>query len=126
MLLLAGATGQATSVSPELGAEPVAFQPFSNPAASFNPRTNQVSLLDPSLLQRPAIVTTGQNGLATVCAANCASTTPTNVSIPGAIAVEPANNLVLTVNSGSGTITRLKLGTIKSVHIESVETPATT
>ncbi len=124
MTLFSGATGQVTTGSPELGAETVAFQPFSNTAVSFNPRTNQVSLLDPSLLQRPAIVTTGQNGLATVCAANCASTTPTNVTIPGAIVVDPVNNMVLTVNSGSGTITGFKLGTIKAVHIESVETPA--
>ncbi len=124
MTVFSEATGQVTTGSPELGAETVAFQPFSNTAVSFNPRTNEVSLLDPSLLQRPAIVTTGQNGLATVCAANCASTTPTNVTIPGAIAVDPVNNLVLTVNSGSSAITGFKLGTIKAVHIESVQTPA--
>jgi DNA-binding beta-propeller fold protein YncE len=75
-------------------------------------------------LQRPAIVTTGQSGLATVCAANCSATTPANVTIPGAIAVDAGINLVLTLNSGSGTITGFKLGTIKPVHIESVQTPA--
>jgi len=124
MNLFSETTGQATTGAPELGAETVAFQPFSNTAVSFNPKTNEVSLLDPSLLQRPAIVTTGQNGLATVCAANCASTTPTNVSIPGAITVDSVSNLVLTVNSGSGTVTGFKLGTIKPVHIERVQTPA--
>jgi DNA-binding beta-propeller fold protein YncE len=124
MSLFSEATGQASSGAPELGAETVAFQPFSNTAVSFNPKTNEVSLLDPSLLQRPAIVTTGQSGLATVCAANCSGTTPTNVTIPGAIAVDSANNLVLTLNSGSGNITGFKLGTLKSVHIESVQTPA--
>src|SRR5260370_22290867 len=117
-------TGQDTTGAPELGAETVAFQPFSNTAVSFNPKTNEVSQLDPSLLPRPAIVNTGQNGLATVCAANCASTTPTNVSIPGAITVDSVSNLVLTVNSGSGTVTGFKLGTIKPVHIERVQTPA--
>src|SRR5256885_6042541 len=130
MSLFAEATGQVGTGAPELGAETVAFQPFSNTAVSFNPRTNEVSLLDPSLLQRPAIVTTDQTGLATACPANpappspCTFTSPTNVTIPGAIAVDSANNLVLTVNSGSGTITGFKLGTIKPVHIERVETPA--
>jgi len=125
MSLFSEATGQVSSGGPELGADTVAFQPFSNTAVSFNPKTNEVSLLDPSLLQRPAIVTTGQNGLATVCATNCTPpATPTNITIPGAIAVDSANNLVLTVNSGSGTITAFKLGSLKSVHIESVQTPA--
>ena len=124
MSLFAEATGQVGTGAPELGAETVAFQPFSNTAVSFNPRTNEVSLLDPSLLQRPAIVTTGQTGLATVCVANCTPpATPTNVTIPGAIAVASANNLVLTVNSGSGTITGFQLGTIRPIHIETVETP---
>src|SRR6266705_2495918 len=125
MALFSEETGQVSTGSPELGAADVAFQPFSNTAVSFNPRTNEVSLLDPSLLQRPAIVTTGQTGLATVCVANCTPpATPTNVTIPGAIAVDSANNLVLTVNSGSGTITGFQLGTIRPIHIESVETPA--
>ena len=130
MSLFSEATGQVRTGSPELGAETVAFQPFSNTAVSFNPKTNEVSLLDPSLLQRPAIVATGQIGLATGCPANpappspCTFTSPTNVTIPGAVAVDSTNNLVLTLNSGSGTITGFKLGTIKPVHIERVETPA--
>jgi DNA-binding beta-propeller fold protein YncE len=131
MTLFAESTGQVSTGAPELGATTVAFQPFSNTAISFNPKTNEVSLLDPSLSQRPAIVTTGQNGLATGCATNppppappCTFTAPTDVTIPGAVAVDSINNLVLTVNSGSGTITGFKLGTIKPVHIESVQTPA--
>src|SRR5216683_4661368 len=131
MTLFSETTGQVSTGAPELGAETVAFQPFSNTAVSFNPKTNEVSLLDPSLLQRPAIVTTGQIGLATGCPTNppppappCTFTSPTNITIPGAVAVDSVNNLVLTLNSGSGTITGFKLGTIKSVHIESVQTPA--
>jgi DNA-binding beta-propeller fold protein YncE len=132
MALFSESTGQVSTGAPELGAETVAFQPFSNTAVSFNPKTNEVSLLDPSLLQRPAIVTTGQNGLATGCPTNppppsppCTFASPTNVTnitIPGAIAVDSVNNLVLTLNSGSGTITGFKLGTIKSVHIQTVQT----
>jgi len=129
MSLFAEETGPATTGAPELGAAEVAFQPFSNTAVSFNPKTNEVSLLDPTLSQRPAIVTTGQNGLACFTAAgaplSCTSTNPApSVTILGALAVDPVSNLVLTLNTGSGTLTGFKLGNIKTVHIENVQTPA--
>ncbi len=129
MSLFSEETGQVSMGAPELGAAEVAFQPFSNTAVSFNPKTNEVSLLDPSLSQRPAIVTTGQNGLACFTGAgvliSCTSTNPVpTLTIFGAIAVDPISNLVLTLNSGSGTLTGFRLGTIKSVHIERVLTPA--
>ncbi len=129
MSLFSEQTGPASTGLPELGAAEVAFQPFTNTAISFNPKTNEVSLIDPSIAERPAIVTTGQNGLACFTAAgasvSCASTSPApSVTIYGAIAVEPVSNLVLTLNSGSGTLTGFKLGTIKPVHIERVLTPA--
>jgi len=131
MSLFAEETGPATTGAPELGAAQVAFQPFSNTAVSFNPKTNEVSLLDPSLSQRPAIVTTGQNGLTTVCftgsgtLVSCTSTpAPTSVTVLGAVAVEPVSNLVLTLSSGSGTLTGFRLGNIKTVHIERVQTSA--
>jgi DNA-binding beta-propeller fold protein YncE len=128
MSFFAEETGAVSTGSPELGAADVAFQPFSNTAVSFNPKTNEVSLLDPSLFQRPAIVTTGQNGLACLTASgalvSCTSTNPApTITIPGAIAVDSVNNLVLTANSGSGTLTGFKLGKIKAVHIERVATP---
>src|SRR5713226_3479229 len=129
MSLFSEETGPATTGAPEIGAAEVAFQPFTNTAVSFNPKTNEVSLIDPSISERPAIVTTGQNGLACFTAAgvslSCTSTNPTpSVTIFGAISVEPVNNLVLTLNSGSGTLTGFRLGTIKPVHIERVLTPA--
>jgi DNA-binding beta-propeller fold protein YncE len=132
MTLFSEETGPVSTGSPELGAADVAFQPFSNTVVSFNPKTNEVSLLDPSLSQRPAIVTTGQNGLTTLCftgsgvLATCdpaANPPQTTVTIPGAIAVDAVNNLALTLNSGSGTLTGFKLGKIKGVHIERVATP---
>src|SRR5437667_398441 len=49
MTVFIGATGSVSIGAPELGADTTAFQPFSNTAVSFNPRTNEVSLLDPSL-----------------------------------------------------------------------------
>jgi DNA-binding beta-propeller fold protein YncE len=135
MSLFSEETGSVSSGSSELGAAEVAFQPFTNTAVSFNPKTNEVSLLDPSLSQRPAIVTTGtgQTGLSTLCftgsgvLVSCTPSTtppPTSVTILGAIAVDPVSNLVLTLNSGSGTLTGFRLGNIKPVHIERVLTPA--
>ncbi|HEX7695874.1 MAG TPA: hypothetical protein VF394_00710, partial [Candidatus Acidoferrum sp.] len=129
MSLFSEETGPASIGVPELGAAEVAFQPFTNTAVSFNPKTNEVSLLDPSLSQRPAIVTTGQNGLACFTGAgvlvSCTSTNPVpTLTIFGAIAVDPISNLVLTLNSGSGTLTGFTLGNIKPVHIEGVLTPA--
>src|SRR6266481_6211883 len=126
MTVFAGAAGQVSSGSPELGATNVAFQPFTNTAVSFNPALNQVSLLDPTALQRLAIIDTNQSAAASVCAANCGSTTPppTNVSLTGAIGVDSVHNLAFAVNSGSGNISVFKLGTIKPVHIQQVLTPA--
>jgi DNA-binding beta-propeller fold protein YncE len=124
MSLFAGATGQVSTGSPELGATNVAFQPFTNTAVSFNALRNEVSLLDPTALQRLQIIPTGQTGDATVCAANCTAATPTNVSLAGAVAVDGIHNLALVANSGSSNITVIKLGTIKAVHIERVLTPA--
>jgi DNA-binding beta-propeller fold protein YncE len=124
MSLFAGATGQVSTGSPELGATNVAFQPFTNTAVSFNALRNEVSLLDPTALQRLQIISTGQTGDATICAANCAGTTPTNVSLAGAVAVDDIHNLALVANSGSSNISVIKLGTIKAVHIERVLTPA--
>jgi DNA-binding beta-propeller fold protein YncE len=126
MTVFAGATGQVSSGSPELGATNVAFQPFTNTAVSLNPALNQVSLLDPTALQRLAIISTGQNATASVCAANCGSTTPppANVSLTGALGMDSVHNLAFAVNSGSNNISVLKLGTIKPVHIQQVLTPA--
>src|SRR6266404_912510 len=126
MTVFAGATGQVGSGAPELGATNVAFQPFTNTAVSFNPVLNQVSLLDPTALQRLAIISTGWTAASSVCAANCGSTTPppTNVSLTGAIGVDSVHNLAFAVNSGSGNISVFKLGTIKPVHIQQVLTPA--
>ncbi len=126
MTVFAGAVGQVSSGSPELGATNVAFQPFTNTAVSFNPLRNEVSLLDPTALQRLAIVATHSTASASVCAANCGSTTPqpTNVTLAGALAVDSVHNLAFAVNSGSSNISVFKLGTIKPVHIQQVLTPA--
>jgi len=126
MTVFAGAVGLVSSGSPELGATNVAFQPFTNTALSQNPLRNEVSLLDPTALQRLAIISTGQTAAGSVCAANCGSTTPppTNVTLAGALAVDSVHNLAFAVNSGSNNISIFKLGVIKPVHIQQVLTPA--
>ena len=48
----------------------MSFQPFTNTAVAFNPALNEVSMIDPVLLQRDAIVHTGQNGLKTISFTN--------------------------------------------------------
>lgn len=114
---------------PELGTTAVAFQPFTNTVVSLNSSLNQLSLLDPSADQRVTIVQTGQMAASSICfpASSCATTPPgagaITVNLNGAIAVDPLLNLALAVNSGSGNITPLYLGTIKPLQIESVSTP---
>jgi hypothetical protein len=125
MTLFKGATGAVNSGAPELGATTVAFQPFTNTAVSFNSNSqfNQVSLIDPSALQRLAIIPTTQTGTGTASFTPSGSTTALTVTIPGALAVDSIDNLAMAVNSGSSTISLIQLGkTIKSIHIESVQT----
>lgn len=118
--------------SPEVGVSAVAFQPFTNTVAALRYDTtysaaklynNQISLLDPASNDRVTIVETGQMTGATTSFTPAGSTTPLTINLDGAIAVDPIHNLALAVNSGSGTITPLYLGTIQPLQIESVSTP---
>ena len=119
--------------SPEVGVSAVAFQPFTNTVVALRYDTtysaakiynNQISLLDPSSNKRVTIVETGQLAGATTSFTPTGSTTPLTINLDGALAVDPVHNLALAVNSGSGTITPLYLGTIQPLQIESVSTPA--
>lgn len=122
LTLYAGATGVVTSGPPEIGATNVAYQPFTNTAVSFNPQTNQVSLLDPVRFERLAIVPTSGTGVKNLTfSSGGASAT---LKLAGALAVDPVKNLALAVNSGSNNISVFKLSQfIKPVHIEQVVTP---
>jgi DNA-binding beta-propeller fold protein YncE len=108
--------------APEVGATWTAVQPFTNVAVSFNPGRNEVSFIDPSKPQRLALSTgTGQTGCAP---ASC----PTG-AVTGALAVDPATNLALVVNSGSNSLVAISIGDtatvkIKPVHISQVIVPA--
>jgi DNA-binding beta-propeller fold protein YncE len=122
MTVFVGATGTGTG-SPELGAATVAFQPFTNTALSFNSKRNEVSLLDPSLLQRSKIISTGQTAEALASFTPDKATSAITANLPGALAVDSINNLALAVNSGSDSISVFKLGAIKSLHIDRVIAP---
>jgi DNA-binding beta-propeller fold protein YncE len=76
-------------------------------------------------LQRLAIVSTGpgQNGTGTASFTPSGSTTAITLSIPGALAVDSANNLALAVNSGSNNISVFQLGkSVKTIQIERILT----
>jgi DNA-binding beta-propeller fold protein YncE len=125
MTLFAGTTGVPTAgLPPESGGADVAFQPFTNTAVSFNPALNQVSLLDPTLLQRDAIVSTGagQNGLKSFSFTNSGANIVLKLS--GALIVDASTNTALVANSGSDNLSYFKLSTtFKPVNIEQVITP---
>jgi DNA-binding beta-propeller fold protein YncE len=112
-----------TGLPPESGVADVSFQPFTNTAVAFNPQLNEVSMLDPVLLQRDAIVKTGQNGLKTITLTN--SGVSVTLKLSGALQVDPATNTALVANSGSDNLTFFTLSTsFKAVNIEQVLTPA--
>ncbi len=126
MTLFVGATGTGTG-SPEIGGSTVAFQPFTNTALSFNSKRNEISLLDPSLLQRIKFVSTSQTAQATASFTPSGSTTAITVNLPGALAVDSINNVAMAVNSGSDNISVFQLGQpgkIKTLNIERVDTPS--
>ena len=110
-------------IPPESGVADVAFQPFTNTAVAFNPTLNEVSLLDPVLLQRLAIVHTLGTGLKMLTVTSGGASVPLKLS--GALAVDPSSNFVLVANSGSDNLSFFHLSQfIKPVHIEQVITPA--
>jgi DNA-binding beta-propeller fold protein YncE len=111
-----------TGLPAESGVADVAFQPFTNTAVSFNPVLGEVSMIDPVLLQRDAIVKTGQNGLKTISFTN--SGVAVSLKLTGALQVDPNTNTVLVANSGSDNLTYFILSTsFKAVNIEQVVTP---
>jgi DNA-binding beta-propeller fold protein YncE len=123
MTLFAETTGvPGAGLPPESGIADVSFQPFTNTAVSFNPALNEVSMIDPVLLQRDAIVHTGQNGLKTVSFTS--SGVSVSLKLSGALHVDPNTNIAFVANSGSDNLSYFKLSTsFKTVNIEQVITP---
>jgi DNA-binding beta-propeller fold protein YncE len=116
-------TGVPTSgLAPESGVADVSFQPFTNTAVVFNPQLSEVSMIDPVLLQRDAIVKTNQNGLKTISFTN--SSVSVSLKLSGALQVDSSTNTALVANSGSDNLSVLQLSTtFKTVNIEQVITP---
>ena len=122
--LFAGTTGTPTTgVPPESGGADVAFQPFTNTALSFNPTLNEVSLLDPVLLVRLAIVKTLGTGKKTITFSSGGASV--DLKLFGALQVDPVSNIAIVANSGSDNLSFFHISQfIKPVHIEQVITPA--
>jgi DNA-binding beta-propeller fold protein YncE len=121
--LFSETTGVPTTGLPaESGVADVAFQSFTNTAVSFNPTLNEVSMIDPVLLQRDAIVKTGQNGIKTISFTN--SGVNIALKLYGALLVDSSTNIALVANSGSDNLSYLKLSTsFKPVNIAQLITP---
>jgi DNA-binding beta-propeller fold protein YncE len=103
---------------PETDTTHVAFQPYSNVLVSFNPVHNEVSFLNPdpgtSTVGRQFVKPTGQTGVGSAG----------GLTISGAVAVDPATNQALVVNSGSGNITLVQLSARKkNVQITRLQIP---
>ena len=112
-----------SNVPRESGVADVAFQPYTNTAVALNPNLNEISLLDPNLLQRAAIINTHGTALKTITFTNSGAST--TLKLNGAVLVDPNSNAALVANSGSDNLSFFHLSQfIKPVHIEQVITPA--
>ncbi len=136
-----------------LGTSSVAFQPYSNLLVSYNPQQNQVSISNPVTQRRyafacnssagcfanftnpqiPADQTTLLNqstlaGTGTACVSipvgmSCSANPPVMLNLFGGLAVDPATNQAFVVQSGSGTIQIVNLGSLKAAEITELQVP---
>jgi DNA-binding beta-propeller fold protein YncE len=110
------------------GTARVAWQPYTNSIVSYNPGAvstpvNQVSISDPVTQQRYAIVNLPQG---TVGAANIAvqNGTTNSLTLWGGVAVDANTNQAFVVQSGTGGIQIINLGTQKAAEITEVVVPS--
>jgi DNA-binding beta-propeller fold protein YncE len=135
----AGCTFYSTTCSgaPELlGTSSVAFQPYTNSLVSYNPQQNQLSVSNPVTQRRYAIVcvVTGNScPVPPALPADQTSTIGIPVSAPtttltlfGGIAADPATNQAFVVQSASGAIQIVNLGSVKAVQITELQVPTVT
>ena len=119
------------SGAPEVGVRSVAWDPFTNMLAAYNPGNvyNEISLINPGGLGASGIsaspyriiqaIQTGQTGTGSYTPAG--TTTP--VTVYGPMGYDPKTNLVLVANAGSNTLTYLDIDpttTFKKVSIQDV------
>lgn len=142
----ADCTGNTTTCSgaPELlGTSSVAFQPYTNLLVSYNPQLNQVSISNPTTLQRASFVCNVSSGCLTNWDASSlpnfqaqiklpgtgpsqVTFTPsggasTNLTLFGAVAVDPATNQAFVAMSGSNEIRIIPLAGALSTNMKPVE-----
>lgn len=103
-----------------LGTNSVAFQPFSNSLVSYNAAQNILSISDPVTAQRyacsncsPASFPLAGTGTFTLAGSNLA--------LAGGLAVDPATNQALVVQSGSSDIVLVDLGHTSSTKLKAVQ-----
>jgi DNA-binding beta-propeller fold protein YncE len=114
--------------APELpGSSSVAWQPYTNAIVSYNPGlpgtpVNQASISDPVTQKRYAII---DFGTATMGSASIHVQNGTSGSLTlwGGVAVDPSSNQAFIVQSGSGKIQVITLGSMKPVEITEVVVP---
>jgi DNA-binding beta-propeller fold protein YncE len=114
--------------APELpGSSSVAWQPYANGIVSYNPGlpgtpVNQASISDPVTQKRYAIIDfgTATTGSASIPVQNGTSG---SLTLWGGVAVDPSSNQAFIVQSGSGKIQVIHLGSMKPVEITEVVVP---
>src|SRR5580704_15926390 len=114
--------------APELpGSSSVAWQPYTNAIVSYNPGlpgtpVNQASISDPVTQKRYAIIDfgTATTGSASIPVQNGTSG---SLTLWGGVAVDPSSNQAFVVQSGSGKIQVIHLGSMKPVEITEVVVP---
>jgi len=118
------------SNAPELlGTTDVAFQPYTNAVASYNPQQNLFSVSNPVDQQRYSVMTLPAGPGAATLPVTVGSNSY-SLGLWGAVAVDAPTNQAFVVQSGSGTIQIVNLGpsasnALKSAQITELTVPAT-
>ena len=119
------------SNAPELlGTSSVAFQPYANSLVSYNPQQNQLSVSNPAVQQRFTITCVVPGSSCPAVPTDQTSTigvtvngVTTTLTLFGGLSVDPATNQAFVVQSASGTIQIVNLGSLKTVHVSELQVP---
>jgi DNA-binding beta-propeller fold protein YncE len=103
-----------------VGTADVAWQPYSNAIVSYNPGLNQLSVSDPVTQRRRALVSLPGQGASQLTVQNGTNGV---LDLWGGLAVDPATNQAFVVESSTGDIQVLNLGSLKPVEVTEVLVP---
>lgn len=133
IIFRAGCTFYSTTCSgaPELlGTSSVAFQPYANSLVSYNPQQNQLSVSNPVAQQRFALMCVVTGSSCPAIPADQTSTigipvngSTTTLTLFGGLAVDPSTNQAFVVQSASGAIQIVNLGSLKAAQISELQVP---